>query len=66
MIIDEIMLKAATRMISVRIRNITLRSTRSALMNDRLRSSQSKARKPGAKSSAMTARNPAICCGALV
>lgn len=31
MIIDEMMLKAATTMISVRIRNITLRSTWSAL-----------------------------------
>ena len=45
MIMDEIMLKAATRIISVNIKNITLRSTRRAFKNPRLRSIQSNALK---------------------
>ncbi len=44
MISEETMLKAATMMISVRIRNITLRSTCTAAKKDELASCQSSTR----------------------
>ena len=66
MIIEEMMLKAATRMISVRIRNMTLRSTRRALMKVLLRCSQSNALRPSPRPSATMARTPAMFSGSAV
>ena len=66
MIMEEMMLKAATRMMSVRIRNMTLRSTRRALMKVRLRCSQSKARSSLPILSATSVRITVMFCGSAV
>ena len=66
MIIDEMILNAATRMINVRIRNMTLRSTRKALINVRLRCTQSKTRKLSLTVSATSTRVVVIICGSAV
>ena len=59
-------MNAATRMINVRIRNMTLRSTRKAFMNVRLRCTQSKTRKLSLPVSATSTRVVVIICGSAV